>query len=156
MRRCGKSTLLSQLFYSYLLEQGTETRQIILINLESLENEELLDYHQLYTFIKSRLVSGKMNYIIIDEIQNCKGFERVIDSLYLLSNTDIYITGSNAYLLSSDLATMLTGRYVILHLLPFSFSEYQCFFLIRRKGNCSMHISRREDFLSVRNCLRRI
>jgi predicted AAA+ superfamily ATPase len=123
VRRCGKSTLF-QLYTDYLLGEGITQEQIIFINLEELEYEELLDYHVLYKFIKDRLNSKGYTYIFIDEVQNCKGFEKVVDSLFVKENVDIYITGSNAYMLSGELATLLSGRYVQIEMLPFSFAEY--------------------------------
>lgn len=98
--------------------------QIISINFEDLEFEELLDYKALYRYIKERLCSDKMTYIFLDEIQNVPDFPKVVDSLYVKNNTDVYITGSNSYLLSSELATLLSGRYVEISMLPLSFREY--------------------------------
>ena len=123
IRRCGKSTLLMQ-YRDCLKEQGVAEEQIISINFEDLDFEELLDYKKLYQYLKERLCADKMTYIFLDEIQKVAGFEKVVDSLYVKDNTDIYITGSNAYLLSGDLATLLTGRYVEISMLPLSFREY--------------------------------
>lgn len=123
LRRCGKSTLLSQ-FQEWLKETGVSEEQIISINFEELEYEKLLDYKKLYAYIKKRLVVGKMTYIFLDEIQKVPDFEKVVDSLNVKPNIDIYITGSNAYMLSGDLATLLTGRYVEIKMLPLSFSEF--------------------------------
>ena len=123
IRRCGKSTLLSQ-FQKALLTQGVSKEQIISINLEDLRYEELLDYRKLNNYITERLCEGKTTYIFLDEIQKVESFEKVVDSLYITDNTDIYITGSNAYMLSGDLATLLTGRYVEISMLPLSFREY--------------------------------
>ena len=123
IRRCGKSTLLKQ-YQELLREQGVGEEQIISINFEELEYEPLLEYHALYQYVKERLCPGKMTYIFLDEIQKVAGFQKVVDSLYVKENTDLYITGSNAYLLSGDLATLLTGRYVELSMLPLSFREY--------------------------------
>lgn len=123
VRRCGKSTLF-ELYIDYLRKMGTEDRQIISINLEDLENADLLDYKALYSYIKEKLVPGKMNYIFIDEVQKCVGFEKAVDSLFIKKNCDVYITGSNAYLLSGELATLLSGRYIRIDMLPFSFKEY--------------------------------
>lgn len=123
VRRCGKSTLF-ELYINYLKQIGAEDRQIISINLEDLENSNLLDYQALYSYIKEKLVSGKMNYIFIDEVQKCAGFEKAVDSLFIKKNCDVYITGSNAYLLSGELATLLSGRYIEIDMLPFSFKEY--------------------------------
>lgn len=123
IRRCGKSTLLKQ-YQQYLMENGVDEAQIISINFEDLDFENLLDYKELHRYVKERLCQDKTTYIFLDEIQKVDSFQKVVDSLYIKENTDIYITGSNAYMLSGDLATLLTGRYVEISLLPFSFSEY--------------------------------
>ena len=123
IRRCGKSTLLMQ-YQDYLRENGVAENQIISINFEELEYEHLLDYRTLYRYIKERLCADKMTYIFLDEIQKVPDFQKVVDSLYVKKNTDVYITGSNAYMLSGDLATLLTGRYVEISMLPLSFKEY--------------------------------
>lgn len=123
IRRCGKSTLLMQ-YQDYLKSIGIEENQIIAVNFEELEYEELCDYKKLYAYIKDRLVADKITYIFLDEIQKVPSFEKVVDSLYVKPNIDIYITGSNAYMLSGDLATLLTGRYVEISMFPLSFSEY--------------------------------
>ena len=123
IRRCGKSTLLKQ-FQDHLLEEGVSQEQIISINFEDLDYEDLLDYKALYAYIKERLCPDKMTYIFLDEIQKVDSFQKAVDSLFIKENTDIYITGSNAYLLSGDLATLLTGRYVEISMLPLSFAEY--------------------------------
>lgn len=123
VRRCGKSTLF-ELYIEYLKQSGADDGQIISINLEDLENAGLLDYRALYSYIKEKLVQDKMNYIFIDEIQKCVGFEKAADSLFIRKNCDVYITGSNAYLLSGELATLLSGRYIQIDMLPFSFKEY--------------------------------
>ncbi len=125
IRRCGKSTLLRQ-YQDALRQRGVSEEQIISINFEELENEPLLDYHALYDHIKARLCGGRMTYIFLDEIQKVSFYEKAVDSLYVKENTDIYLTGSNAYMLSGDLATLLTGRYVELSMLPLSFGEYCC------------------------------
>ena len=123
IRRCGKSVLLEQ-YQDRLLAAGVEAEQIISINFEDLDYEDLLDYKALYQYIKERLCGGKMTYIFLDEIQNVPDFQKVVDSLYVKNNTDVYITGSNSYLLSSELATLLSGRYVEISMLPLSFREY--------------------------------
>ena len=123
IRRCGKSTLLKQ-YQEKLLAEGIAREQMISINFEELENEPLLDYQALYRYIKERLCDGKMTYIFLDEIQKVRSFEKAVDSLYVKDNIDIYITGSNAYMLSGELATLLTGRYVEISMLPLSFREY--------------------------------
>lgn len=133
IRRCGKSTLLLQ-YQDYLKAHGVDENQIISINLEDLSYEELYEYKALYHYILFKLHPSKPNYILIDEIQKVPGFEKAIDSLYIKPNVDIYLTGSNAYMLSGDLATLLTGRYVEISMLPFSFKEY-----------CSLNQKNRED-----------
>jgi hypothetical protein len=123
VRRCGKSTLFS-LYIKYLKKHGVQDRQIISINLENIEYEHLLDYHALYRHIKELLQVDVYTYVFIDEIQQCKGFEKAVDSLFNKDNVDLYITGSNAYMLSGELATLLSGRYVEIQMLPLSFREY--------------------------------
>lgn len=123
IRRCGKSTLLAQ-FQEWLKENGVSDEQVVSVNFEELEYEELLDYKKLYAYLKERLVSGKMTYIFLDEVQKVADFEKVVDSLYVKPDVDIYITGSNAYMLSGDLATLLTGRYVEMKMLPLSLKEF--------------------------------
>ena len=123
VRRCGKSTLLSQ-FKNFLIESGILEEQIISINFEDLKFEDLKDYKLLYQYINERLVPNKKNYIFIDEIQEVENFQRAVDSLFIKDNTDIYITGSNAMMLSGELATLLSGRYIEISILPLSFSEY--------------------------------
>jgi len=122
IRRSGKSVLLNQ-FKEYLLNSGVLPSNIIYINFEFLENEELTDYKKLYNFILEKTVLGEM-YIMIDEIQNVSNFEKVIDSLFAKGNYNIYITGSNSRLLSSEISTLLSGRYIELSILPFSFKEF--------------------------------
>lgn len=123
IRRCGKSTLM-KMFMNYLLENGVDKNQIIFLNFEDFDNYELLDPKKLHAYIKERLVSGKMTYVFLDEIQNVQDFQRVVDSLFLNPQIDIYMTGSNAYLLSGELATLLSGRYVTIEMLPLSFREF--------------------------------
>lgn len=123
IRRCGKSTLLLQ-YQSWLKANGVSENQIISINFEELEYEELLDYRKLYAYLKERMTTGRKTYILLDEIQKVPSFEKVVDSLYVKPDVDIYITGSNAYMLSGDLATLLTGRYVEIKMLPLSFKEF--------------------------------
>lgn len=123
VRRCGKSTLFA-LYIDYLKSIGTDDDQIISVNLEDIENSNLLSFGTLYKYISKKLKKDKMNYIFIDEVQSCKNFEKAIDSLFIKKNCDVYITGSNAYLLSGELATLLSGRYIEIDMLPFSFAEY--------------------------------
>ena len=123
VRRCGKSTLF-ELYIDYLKQTGVDDSQIISVNLEDLANSDLLDYKALYNSVTSKLVPDKKNYIFIDEVQKCDGFEKAVDSLFIKKNCDVYITGSNAYLLSGELATLLSGRYIQIDMLPFSFKEY--------------------------------
>lgn len=123
IRRCGKSTLLKQ-FKEYLLGQGVKEEQCIFLLLDDLQNENLREYHCLYEYITERLTEGQKYYIFLDEIQLVPEFQKAVDSLYLKENVDIYLTGSNAYMLSGELATLLSGRYVEIGMLPFSFREY--------------------------------
>lgn len=123
IRRCGKSTLL-ELFQDYLKENGVEEKQIISINFENADYEELQDRKKLYEYVKSKLIRGKKAYIFLDEIQKVNEFEKTVDSLFINKDVDLYITGSNAWLLSSELATLLTGRYIEIKMLPLSFKEY--------------------------------
>ena len=123
IRRCGKSVLLEQ-YQQRLLVEGVTPEQIISVNFEDLDYEPLKDYMELYRYIKERLCTDKMTYIFLDEVQNVPSFEKVVDSLYIKDYVDVYITGSNAYMLSSELATLLSGRYVEISMLPLSFREY--------------------------------
>jgi len=146
VRRCGKSTLF-EIYKDYLLKNGVEKIQIISINFEDMDYEELSDYKKLYEYIisinfedmdyeelsdykklyeyiKSKMLEDKKNYIFLDEIQHVDKFEKVVDSLFIKDNVDLYITGSNAYFMSSELATLLSGRYIELKMLPLSFKEY--------------------------------
>lgn len=123
IRRCGKSTML-ELYRNYLKSIGVADNQIISVNFEELEYEELLDYRALYNYIKERLHKTQTTYVFLDEIQQVDDFQKAVDSLYVKKNIDIYITGSNAYLLSGELATLLSGRYVEINMLPLSFAEF--------------------------------
>jgi predicted AAA+ superfamily ATPase len=124
VRRCGKSTLFD-LYICYLLSHGIDQDQIIDINFEDIKNEALNDYHVLYETVMKRRIPGRMTYVFLDEIQNCKGYEKAVDSLYIQENMDLYITGSNAYFMSGELATLLSGRYVEIGMLPLSFREFR-------------------------------
>lgn len=124
LRRCGKSTLLL-LFREKLQQQGVSNEQIQSLNFEDLAYDPLAsDDHLLYQRLQERLIPDKMNYIFLNEVQHVQSVEKVVDSLYIQPNVDLYITGSNAYFLSGELATLLSGRYVELRLLPLSFAEY--------------------------------
>ena len=123
MRRCGKSVLMEQ-YIQKLRNEGISDSQIIFIRLDDLENDLLLHYSNLYAFVKSALLEDKMNYVFIDEVQMCHDFQKAVLSLFNYKNVDLYLTGSNADLLSGELATLLSGRYVTIDMLPFSFSEY--------------------------------
>lgn len=127
IRRCGKSTLFD-LYCDYLRGQGVEERQIIRINLEDPDYHDIQDYLSLYQLISRQLLPEKMNYIFIDEVQNVPQFQKAVDGLFIKNNCDVYITGSNAFLLSGELATLLSGRYVEIKMLPLSFKEYVSFF----------------------------
>lgn len=122
IRRCGKSTLFD-LFIDYLKMSGVKSNQIIYINLEDADYD-FKDYKELYHFINEKIISEDNFYVFLDEVQNVPGFQRAVDSLYIKKNVDVYITGSNAYLLSGELATLLSGRYIEIKMLPLSFKEY--------------------------------
>ena len=126
VRRAGKSKLL-EAFRNYLLGE-VDGANVIHVDLSLLEFEELTEYHALNTYVTSRYVEGARNFVLIDEVQMCEGFERTINSLHASGSYNIYITGSNAFLLSSDLATLFTGRTVSVEVFPFSFEEYRCYF----------------------------
>ncbi|MGV8907253.1 MAG: ATP-binding protein [Acetobacterium sp.] len=123
IRRCGKSTLLL-MFRTYLKECGIEDNQIISVNFEDLANEHLLDYRKLHEYVTKLLIPGKMTYVFLDEVQNVPQFQKAVDSLFIKNDVDVYITGSNAQMLSGELATLLSGRYIEISMLPLSFAEY--------------------------------
>lgn len=123
VRRCGKSTLF-ELFKQELLDNGVKPNQIISINFEDLEYEALQEYHALHEYIVERLIPDASVYVFLDEVQHVPQFEKVVGSLFIKPNVDIYIAGSNAYFMSSDIATLLTGRYVQVEMLPLSFKEF--------------------------------
>ncbi len=123
IRRCGKSTLFD-LYIDRLHQKGVEQRQIIRLNLEDPEHHELQTWFQLFEFVKAKLQEDCMNYIFIDEVQNIPEFQKAVDGLFIRKNCDVYVTGSNAYILSGELATLLSGRYVEIKMLPLSFKEY--------------------------------
>jgi predicted AAA+ superfamily ATPase len=127
IRRCGKSTLF-EIFQNYLLNNGAEKKQIIAVNLEDGDYNNIQTSQNLYTLICERLLPDKMNYVFLDEVQRVDSFQKAVDSLFIKPNVDLYITGSNAYLLSGELATLLSGRYVEIKMLPLSFKEYLSFF----------------------------
>ena len=122
IKRCGKSTLFD-LFIKELKDSGIEEKQIIKINLED-PNFCFENYMELYKYVESKLLPNKMNYIFLDEVQNIAEFQKAVDGLYIKKNVDLYITGSNANLLSGELATLLSGRYIEIAMLPLSFKEY--------------------------------
>ena len=123
IRRCGKSTLF-ELFQDYLRSEGIADEQIISINIEEGEYDEIETHRDLFRFVSERIVKGKKMYIFIDEVQRVTDFQKAIDSLFVKKDCDVYITGSNAYLLSGELATLLSGRYIEIKMLPLSFKEY--------------------------------
>ena len=123
IRRCGKSTLLF-MFRDYLKECGVDESQIISVNFEDIANEPLLDYRKLHEYVTKRLNPDKMTYVFLDEIQNVPEYQKAVDSLFIKDNVDVYITGSNAQMLSGELATLLSGRYIEISMLPLSFAEY--------------------------------
>lgn len=124
IRRCGKSTLMEMYRDWLMMSQGVSAEQIVFINFEDYDNYGLRDDKALYSYTKTRLVKNKMTYIFFDEVQHVHNFPDVVNSLNLRPDTDIYLTGSNAYMLSSEIATLLSGRYVEIPMLPFSFKEY--------------------------------
>lgn len=123
VRRCGKSTLM-EMFQDHLREGGVLEEQLIAVNLEDYDFRELRKPDRLYAYVKERIVKGKRMYLFLDEIQHCEGFQEVVDSLYIKKDMDVYLTGSNAHMLSGELATLLSGRYVEIKMLPLSFQEY--------------------------------
>jgi predicted AAA+ superfamily ATPase len=123
LRRSGKSTLLD-IYRDQLLKMGIGKRQIQFYNFELPENYLNKNWDDIYFEIKKKLQVDKANYIFLDEVQNIPLFEKLVDGLFATKNTDVYITGSNAFLLSSELATLLSGRYIEISILPFSFYEY--------------------------------
>ena len=130
IRRAGKSSVFL-MYEEYLKKSGVLKSNIIHLNLEDLTNVELLDYKKLYSYIKEKTAGTEDFYIFIDEVQQCPSFEKVLDSLFLDPRLDLYVTGSNAYFLSGELATLLSGRYVEIHIQPLSFAEY---FLFNKKS----------------------
>ena len=166
LRRCGKSFLMEQLIEKFKAD-GISENQIIFYRLDEIENEALLDYKTLYETVKSQL-SDKMTYIFLDEVQLCPGFQKAVDSLFNKKNTDIYITGSNSDLLSGELATLLSGRYVTIDMQPFSFTEYlhersengmdnqnleQCYFDYVRYGSLPFTVQLKNDEQNINQYL---
>ena len=123
IRRCGKSTLF-ELYIDYLKSIGVEENRIIMLNLEDPEYSDITGFMQLYEYISKKLIPDKKNYVFLDEVQNVDEFQKACDGLFIKKNVDLYITGSNAYLLSGELATLLSGRYVEIKMLPLSFKEF--------------------------------
>ena len=124
VRRCGKSTVLT-MFRDELIESGVDSSRIVAMNFESPEsNINANDWRKSYEMIASQLQPGGMNYVFLDEVQTIDQWERMVDGLFVRENVDLYVTGSNAWFLSSDIATVLSGRYIEVKLLPFSFAEY--------------------------------
>lgn len=141
VRRCGKSTLLHQ-FQQQLLAQGVQPEQIISINFEDMTYQHLLDYQALYAHLHARLQAGRMTYVFLDEVQNVPQFQKAVDSLYIQPQVDIYLTGSNASLLSGELATLLSGRYIEISMLPLSFGEYHRLMGGDQRDNWRMYFAR--------------
>lgn len=137
IRRSGKSQLM--LSYIEHLKNNATDINIIYIDFNDIANEKLKKYHALNEYIEAKFVNGKNNFLFIDEVQMCDKFELVINSLHSKHKYDIYLTGSNAFLLSSDLATLFTGRYIQIHIFPFSFKEYLAYFEKKKiSTNCLM------------------
>ena len=126
IRRSGKSKLM-QAYIDYL-QVNQENINIIFIDFMDLEFEEMKEYHALHSYVEQHYVADKNNYLFVDEVQMCPKFELAINSLYSKGKYDIYVTGSNAFLLSADLATLFTGRYIEIHVFPFSFKEYSQYY----------------------------
>jgi len=141
VRRCGKSTLL-ELYRNYLISVGVSTERIVEVNFEDYDYNELTDPDKLYAWLKKKITGRKMTYVFLDEIQHVKDFQKVVDSLYIKENVDLYVTGSNAYMLSGEIATLLSGRYIEISMLPFSFSEF-----VRASGNMENLSDRYRDYL---------
>lgn len=131
IRRCGKSTLLD-LYHDYLLSAGVPPEKIIHMNMESLKYRELTDYIPFYDYVRAKIANGGKSYLIFDELQTVHGWEKAIESFRLDFDVDIYITGSNAYLLSTGFSTLLSGRYVEIRMLPLSFKEFLTFYDFNR------------------------
>ena len=127
VRRCGKSTLFLQ-YIEYLKSNNIDDDHIIFINFEDLEYEEYTNYKMLYNYLNKRIIDSKKYYIFLDEIQNVEKYEKTVDSLLVKGNCDIYITGSNTYMLSSELSTLLSGRYIEIKMFPLSFKEYVSYY----------------------------
>ena len=123
IRRCGKSTLLEALQQQFI-DEGVDKSCIISMSFEQREHSEYTTWQEVYDVVVSKIITNQMCYVFLDEVQLIPQFERLIDALFVRKDIDLYVTGSNAYLLSSELATMLSGRYVALNLHPFSFAEY--------------------------------
>lgn len=123
VRRCGKSTIM-EIFQDYLRREGISDSQILAVNLEDYDFYELRDPQKLYRYIKDHMIQGQKLYVFLDEIQNVKDFPDVVNSLFIKRDIDLYLTGSNAYMLSSEIATFISGRYVEVKMLPLSFKEY--------------------------------
>ena len=140
IRRCGKSTLLD-LFEEYLLNNGIKKENIIHMNFEDLTYDEIKDYKDLNKYIKEKVLDNDKKYIILDEIQQVSNWEKAINSFLVTLNCDIYITGSNAYLLSSEISTLLSRRYVEIKMLPLSFKEYLDFNDYNTKENLEKHFN---------------
>ena len=123
VRRCGKSTLL-QLFIEQLRKDGVPEERIVFLSFEDIRFEHLKDYRALYSYVSEHLTEGQMTYVVLDEVQNVPEFQKAIDSLFIQDYIDVYVTGSNAFMLSGELATLLSGRYIEISMLPLSFAEF--------------------------------
>ena len=134
LRRSGKSTLF-EIYREQLIKSGVNKLQIQFYNYELPENYLKKSWSDIYFEIKTKLQKDESNYLFLDEVQNIPTFEKLVDGLFATGNTDVYITGSNAFLLSSELATLLSGRYIEISILPFSFKEY-----LSARARCSVKL----------------
>lgn len=141
VRRCGKSTIL-QLYRQHLIKEGIKENQIQMFNFEDLGLAAITNYLDLYRHIEAKLLPDRMNYIFLDEIQDVPHFEKALDSLFIKKNVDLYVTGSNAFMLSGELATLLSGRYIEIPVYPFSFKEF---------SQTTPHLSKTESFAKYLN-----
>lgn len=154
IRRCGKSTML-ELYQAYLKTIGIADEQILAVNLEDGDYRNIRTAETLYRYVEVRLQKGKMNYVFLDEVQQVEDFQEAVDWLYVKKNVDLYITGSNAFLLSGELATLLSGRYVEIKMLPLSFKEYVSAFTDTNTGMLYMNYLQNSSFPGTLELIRK-